>query len=42
MNSIVNNFEVADRGYTYAVDRADTRLHILQLAGAARKIADFR
>jgi hypothetical protein len=37
-----NNVEVDDRGYIYAVDRANTGLHILSLAGAARKIADFR
>ncbi|HLQ00665.1 MAG TPA: hypothetical protein VK143_00040 [Burkholderiales bacterium] len=37
-----NNLEVDDRGYIYAVDRANTGLHILQLTGGARKIANFR
>jgi len=37
-----NNLEVDDRGYIYIVDRANTGLHILQLSGSARKIADFR
>jgi len=36
-----NNVDVDDRGYIYIVDRANTGLHILQLTGAARKIADF-
>lgn len=36
-----NNVEVDDRGYIYIVDRANTGLHILELAGSARKIADF-
>ncbi|HLI83402.1 MAG TPA: hypothetical protein VKV17_05760 [Bryobacteraceae bacterium] len=36
-----NNVEVDDRGYIYAVDRANTGMHILQLTGAAREIADF-
>lgn len=36
-----NNVEVDDRGYIYAVDRANTGLHILALTGAARAIADF-
>ena len=36
-----NNVEVDDRGYIYIVDRADTGMHILQLTGAARKVADF-
>jgi hypothetical protein len=34
-----NNVEVDDRGYIYAVDRANTGLHILELTGAARAIA---
>jgi hypothetical protein len=36
-----NNVEVDDRGYIYAVDRANTGLHILQLTGDARSIAKF-
>jgi hypothetical protein len=36
-----NNVEVDDRGYIYIVDRANTGLHILELTGAARKIADL-
>jgi hypothetical protein len=34
-----NNIETDDRGYIYAVDRANTGLHILELTGEARKIA---
>ena len=37
-----NNLEVDDRGYIYIVDRANTGMHVLQLTGGARKIADFR
>jgi hypothetical protein len=37
-----NNVEVDDRGYIYAVDRANTGLHILSLTGEARAIANFR
>jgi hypothetical protein len=36
-----NNVEVDDRGYIYAVDRANSGMHILELTGAARKIANF-
>ena len=36
-----NNVEVDDRGYIYAVDRANTGLHILALTGEARAIANF-
>lgn len=36
-----NNVEVDDRGYIYAVDRANTGMHILSLTGPARQIADF-
>ena len=36
-----NNVEVDDRGYIYAVDRANTGMHILELTGDARKIANF-
>jgi hypothetical protein len=34
-----NNAEVDGRGYIYIVDRANTGMHILQLTGAARQIA---
>jgi hypothetical protein len=37
-----NNVEVDDRGYIYIVDRADTGMHVLELAGEARKIANFK
>jgi hypothetical protein len=33
--------EVDDRGYIYAVDRANTGMHILELSGSARQAADF-
>jgi len=36
-----NNAEVDDRGYIYMVDRARTGMHILELAGDARKVADL-
>ena len=36
-----NNVDVDDRGYIYIVDRANTGLHILELAGAARRVANF-
>jgi hypothetical protein len=36
-----NNVEVDERGYIYAVDRANTGLHILELTGAARRVANF-
>ncbi|MBV8842474.1 MAG: hypothetical protein JO307_06655 [Bryobacterales bacterium] len=36
-----NNVEVDDRGYIYAVDRANTGMHILALTGPARQAADF-
>ena len=36
-----NNVEVDDRGYIYIVDRANTGMHILELTGEARKIADL-
>ena len=35
-----NNVEVDDRGYVYIVDRANTGMHILELTGEARRIAD--
>jgi hypothetical protein len=36
-----NNLDVDDRGYVYAVDRANTGMHIVELAGTARQAADF-
>jgi hypothetical protein len=36
-----NNVEVDDRGYIYIVDRANTGLHILELTGEARAVANF-
>ncbi|MGZ5032268.1 MAG: LVIVD repeat-containing protein [Usitatibacter sp.] len=36
-----NNVDVDDRGYIYIVDRANTGLHILELAGDARKAANL-
>ena len=36
-----NNVDVDDRGYVYVVDRANTGVHILELAGEARKAANF-
>jgi hypothetical protein len=36
-----NNVEVDDRGYIYVVDRANTGMHILELTGDARKVANF-
>jgi hypothetical protein len=36
-----NNPEVDDRGYIYIVDRANTGMHILELTGDARKVANF-
>jgi hypothetical protein len=36
-----NNVEVDDRGYIYIVDRANTGMHILELTGAARKVAEL-
>jgi hypothetical protein len=38
---VTNTAEVDDRGYIYIVDRASTGMHILELTGAARKIANF-
>jgi hypothetical protein len=34
-----NNVNIDDRGYIYAVDRASTGLHVLELTGPAREIA---
>jgi hypothetical protein len=36
-----NNVEVDERGYVYIVDRANTGMHILELTGPAREIADW-
>jgi hypothetical protein len=36
-----NNVDVDDRGYIYIADRANTGLHILELTGAARKLANL-
>jgi hypothetical protein len=36
-----NNVEVDDRGYIYVADRANTGMHILELTGDARRIANF-
>jgi len=36
-----NNVEVDDRGYIYIVDRANTGMHVLELTGEARKIANL-
>jgi hypothetical protein len=36
-----NNVDVDGRGYAYVVDRANTGMHILELTGAARKVANF-
>jgi len=36
-----NNVEVDERGYIYIVDRANTGMHILELTGDARKIANW-
>jgi hypothetical protein len=37
-----NNVEVDDRGYIYIVDRANTGMHIVELTGAARRVANFQ
>ena len=37
-----NNVDVDDRGYIYIVDRANTGMHILELTGAARALADWK
>ncbi len=36
-----NNVEVDDRGYIYITDRANTGLHVLQLTGSARQVANL-
>src|SRR5437868_7184511 len=37
-----NNVETDKRGYIYAVDRANTGLHILELTGPAREAAGLQ
>ena len=37
-----NNVEVDDRGYVYVVDRVNTGMHVLELTGSARAVANFR
>jgi hypothetical protein len=37
-----NNVEVDDRGYIYIVDRHGLGMHVLELKGAARRVANFR
>jgi hypothetical protein len=34
--------ETDDRGYIYVVDRANTGLHILEVAGEARAVAGMK
>jgi hypothetical protein len=36
-----NNVEVDERGLIYLADRANTGLHIVELTGAARRIANL-
>jgi hypothetical protein len=36
-----NNVDVDDRGLIYIVDRANTGLHVLELTGPARTVANF-
>jgi hypothetical protein len=36
-----NNVEVDDRGFAYIVDRANTGMHILELTGEARSVANL-
>jgi hypothetical protein len=36
-----NNVDVDDRGYIYTADRANTGLHIVELSGVARTIANW-
>ena len=38
---LTNNVEVDERGYVYIVDRGNLGLHILELAGSARRIANL-
>ncbi len=39
--ALTNNVEVDDRGYVYIVDRGALGMHILELTGAARRIANL-
>lgn len=39
---VTNNVEADDRGYIYMTDRAKSGLHILELTGTERKIANFK
>ena len=36
-----NNVEVDERGLIYIVDRANSGMHILELTGSARSVADW-
>jgi hypothetical protein len=36
-----NNVDVDDRGYIVIVDRANTGMHVLELVGDAKKVANF-
>ena len=36
-----NNVEVDDRGYIYIVDRANTGMHVLELTGQRRQVANL-
>ena len=38
---VTNNVEVDDRGYVYMTDRTRSGLHILELTGDARRVANF-
>ena len=40
-NPLTNNVEVDERGFIYIVDRGALGLHILELAGEARRIANW-
>ena len=40
-NIHTNNVEVDDRGYVYIVDRAGSGMHVLELTGSARTIANL-
>ena len=37
-----NNVETDDRGYVYIVDRANTGMHILELTGEPKQLAEIR
>ena len=36
-----NNVDVDDRGFIIIVDRANTGMHLLELVGDAKKVANF-